>query len=350
MRFRLLLALVVSPVLSVAAANPPTDSLPEPVSNNAVAIIRVHGEFELFSFMGIGAKKTWDSVTNEAYELDAGSGKPYSIHPVPGTAGRIGAAAVGVGDRVVLIGGYVLYQGGGMPVPDVNIYDPGHDRWSRGADTPIPVGDAVIGAFKDRYVYLIGGRSSQGPINQVQIYDVEKNRWTTGNPIPVSGVFGHAGAIVGETIVYVGGAEANPSGQSPRFVASDLCWKGKIDHHDHTRIEWTKISGHPGSARFRIAAGGSEKDQMIYFSGGADNPYDYTGVGYDGKLAEPSPVTFGFNLRTDKWEILSENTPNSSMDHRGLLVTNEGLVILGGMEKGQQVTAAVTLLSKSKSK
>jgi hypothetical protein len=34
------------------------------------------------------------------------------------------------------------------------------------------------------------------------------------------------------------------------------------------------------------------------------------------------------------------------MDHRGLLVTTEGLVIVGGMEKGQKVTARVAVLSK----
>jgi hypothetical protein len=34
------------------------------------------------------------------------------------------------------------------------------------------------------------------------------------------------------------------------------------------------------------------------------------------------------------------------MDHRGLLATHEGLVLIGGMEKGQKVTARVALLAK----
>ena len=73
---------------------------------------------------------------------------------------------------------------------------------------------------------------------------------------------------------------------------------GKIDHHDLTKIQWSKLPSHPGSARYRIAAGGSEKDQRIYFSGGSDNPYDYNGLGYNGQPAEPSPVTFAFNVRS----------------------------------------------------
>jgi hypothetical protein len=92
-------------VLLFAAANPGVEPLPEPISNNAVAILRVKGQLELFSLMGMGPKKTWDAVTNAAYQLDADSGKVYSIHAVPGTAGRIGAMAVGAANHVFLSGG-----------------------------------------------------------------------------------------------------------------------------------------------------------------------------------------------------------------------------------------------------
>jgi N-acetylneuraminic acid mutarotase len=233
-----------------------------------------------------------------------------------------------------------------MAVPDVNIYEPAHDQWSRGPDLPVPVGDAVVGLYHDRYIYMIGGRSSKGPVSDVQLFDVEKNRWSQATALPGGAVFGHAGGLVGETIVFVDGARSNPAGNSPRFVASDECWIGKIDHHNPGKVDWSKLPSHPGNARFRIAAGSSERDEKVYFAGGSDNPYDYNGIGYDGKPAEPSAVTFAFDLHSNKWETLNENTPNPTMDHRGLLVTREGLVIIGGMEKGQQVSARVALLSK----
>ena len=327
------------------AATESVEPLPEPVSNNAVAILKVKGQLDLFSLMGMGPKKTWDAVTNEAHELDASSGKVYSIHAVPGTAGRVAAMAVGAANHVFLMGGYVLYQGGGMAVPDVGKYELEHDRWFRQADIPVAVGDAVIGVYRDRYIYLVGGRSNGGLVTDVQMYDIDKNRWSKATSIGTA-VFGHAGALFGDTIIYVDGAVRNLAGNSPRFVASDECWSGKIDHHNPAKIEWTKLPGHPGPARFRIAAGDSEKDEMIYFSGGSDNPHDEAGIGYDGKPSEPSPVTFAFNLRTRKWETIDENTPNPTMDHRGLLVTKQNLVIIGGMEKGQRVTARVTALSK----
>ncbi len=324
------------------------DPLPVPTSNNAVAGFKAHGQVLIFSFMGMGAKKTGDAVGIASYALDLSAGTWSSIHPVPGTVGRIAALAESAREHVFVFGGYVVDErGAGMAVPDVNTYEPLHDRWFREADIPVPVGDAIGGAYDDRYIYLVSGRSNGGIVPDVQVYDAEKNRWSKATPLPGTPVFGHAGALVDDTIVYVGGAARNTTGSGPRYVPSDECWMGKINHHDRSKIQWTKLPPHPGAASFRIAAGGSERDKKIYFSGGAGNPYDFNGMGYDGKPAEPSPVTFAFNLRTGKWETLNDNTPDPTMDHRGLIATSEGLVVIGGMEKGQQVTAKVSVLPTS---
>ncbi len=62
----------------------------------------------------------------------------------------------------------------------------------------------------------------------------------------------------------------------------------------------------------------------------------------------PSPVSFAFDLRTGKWETINEATPNPTMDHRCLIVLPQALVMVGGMEKDQQVTARVSVLPKAK--
>ena len=333
--------------LLFAAALPRFDPLPAPLSNNAVASVKSRGSLLLFSLMGLGPKKTWDATTNAAYSLDPDTGKWAEVHAVPGTVGRLAAAAAGAREHIFLFGGYVVDgQGGETTLPDVNVYEPLTDRWFRAEDMPVAVDDSVAGVYHDRYVYLIGGWSKTDTVRDVQVYDGQKNTWSKATPIPGTAVFGHAGAVVGDTIVYVDGAHKNPAGEQPKYVASDECWMGKIDHHDATKIQWSKLPNHPGTARYRIAAGGSEKDQRIYFSGGTDKPYNYNGVGYDGQSLEPSPVTFAFNVRSHQWETLSLNTPDPTMDHRGLLVIQEGLVIVGGMQKGQQVTTRVAVLPK----
>jgi hypothetical protein len=148
----------------------------------------------------------------------------------------------------------------------------------------------------------------------------------------------------------VDGASRNPAGDKPKYIPREECWSGRIDRDNPLRIAWTRLPNHPGSARYRIAAGASEKDEKIYFSGGTDNPYNYNGIGYDGRPAEPSPVTFAFDLRSSQWEMINPDTPGPTSDHRGLLVTSDNLIILGGMEKGQVVTARVQMLSKKAGK
>ena len=325
--------------------------LPVPVSNNAVAISHDGKDLQIFSFMGIGPKKTWDAITNNAYRLDLRTGKWTEVRPVPGVAGRLAASAIAFHEQVFIFGGYVVDgQGGETTVSDVNVYVPAENRYYRGADLPTPIDDSVVGVYRDRYIYLISGWSKTGAVRNVQVYDSDKDKWMEATPIPGTPVFGHAGGIVGDTIVYVDGAYKNPGGANPKYVPSSECWMGKISKREITKIEWSKLPAHPGNARYRIAAGASEKEGKIYFSGGTDNPYNYNGIGYNGQPAEPSPVTFAFNVRKEQWETVNENTPDPTMDHRGLLVTHRGLIMVGGMEKGQQVTPKVVIVKPSAGK
>ena len=84
----------------------------------------------------------------------------------------------------------------------------------------------MAGAYNDRFIYLIGGWSKTGPTQAVQVYDVQKATWLKATPFPGPAVFGHAGAVVGDTIVYIDGALKNPDGK-PAYTASDECWMGK---------------------------------------------------------------------------------------------------------------------------
>ena len=60
-----------------------------------------------------------------------------------------------------------------MAVPDVGVYLPASDRWFREADIPVAVGDSVIGVYRDRYIYLVSGRSNR---------DAAPSCWNGGCP------------------------------------------------------------------------------------------------------------------------------------------------------------------------
>ena len=183
-------------------------------SNNAVTSVKSRGSLLLYSLMGMGAKKTWDAATNAAYTLDPYTGKWAEMHSVPGTVGRLAATAVGAREHVFLFGGYVVDgQGGETTVPDVNVYEPLTDRWFRAEDLPVAVDDSVAGVYRDRYIYMVSGWSKTDAVNDVQLYDAQKNKWSQATPIPGTPVFGHAGAIVGDTIVYIDGVHKNATGR-----------------------------------------------------------------------------------------------------------------------------------------
>jgi N-acetylneuraminic acid mutarotase len=250
---------------------------------------------------------------------------------------------VGAKGEVFVFGGYTIDgQGNEFTLGDVNAFVPEDQRWYRAADIPVPVDSAVIGVTHDRYVYLVGGRSTSGPVNNVQVYDAEKNTWSQATPFPGTPVFDHAGGLVDETIVFVDGAKKDPAGN--RYIVSDECWMGKIDHKDSNKIEWSKLPAHPGPGRFGIAGGAG--DHRVLFSGGTTNVHNYKFLDQDGKPAEISPVTFAFVLHGNHWETVTEDTYDVRADARGILFTPLGPIILGGTLKNSAVSARVLVVPK----
>jgi len=342
------LIVAIAATLGGAAAQQDLQPLPAPVTNNAVVAVKIQGQTLVYSFMGVGSNKSWDSVKNAAYAFNLRYNKWTTIRSVQGS-GRLAAAAVAVGDEVFVMGGFVPDKTGLQTiVADVSVYDPIGLRWYRGPDLLTPVRDAVAGEYRDRYIYVVGGFSKQGPTNEVQLYDTVTKQWAQATPYPGPAVFGNAGTVVGDTILSIDGAKAGETKNGPRYVPSDECWIGKIDRKDPKKILWSKLPPHPGTARYRIAAGGSDRDQKAYFAGGSDEVYDYNGISLDGKAAEPSAVVFAYNVKRDAWETITESDPNPSMDHHGLVVTSDGLLVVGGMGKGQKVLATVQMLPKGK--
>lgn len=340
--FCVTLLIVVCASVTLALNESKVPPMPVAVTGNAVATLQ--NGLEVFSLMGVGPKGTWNDVSNNVYMLRLASAKWSTIRAVPGVAGRLGAAAVQARGKIYVFGGYILdAQGEQITVSDVNGYVPQERQWYRGADIPVPVDSAVIGVNHDRYIYLVGGRAKNGPVNNVQVYDVQKNIWSQGTPLPGAAVFGHAGGLADDEIVYVDGAMKNPAGGTP-YVASQECWMGKIDKKDADKIAWSKLPAHPGAAHFGIAAGASAKDRRIVFSGGSATVHDFKGIGYDGKPVEVSAVTFDFDVHNNRWEMVTENTPDPRMDARGIVETPVGPLIVGGLATDGSPTPRVEVV------
>lgn len=346
MTIRQLLCSGVLLALSGGCATTTVEVAPMPiaVSNNAVAALERHGATYLYSMMGIGPERTWDTITRRAFELNLSTGLWHEIKPVHGEKGRIAGIAAGVGGKVYLFGGYTVAEDQSeVSAPNVDIYDPGAESWSRGSDMPVPVDNSVAGVYRNRWIYLVSGWSMTDNVSDVQIYDTLTDSWRVATPTPGTPVFGHSGGLVGETFVYCDGAFKRPEGTSPRYGPTNECWRGEINQDDMRIIEWKRIEPHPGASRYRAAAGGSPSTNRIYFTGGTDRPYNFDGIGYDGAPSEPIAVTFAWDVAAARWVTVDDDVKMPTMDHRGLLLLDERRIRVGGMEAGQVVTNRVII-------
>ena len=328
-----------------AQAPPP---LPKPVSNNSVTSFHVTGGELIFSMLGIGSGRTWRDITQDAVVFDSREKHWKRLPDVPGTSGRLASVAVGANGKVFLFGGYTVDKDGKeVTLNNVDIYTPAakapdKGTWTRGRAIPAPVDDSVAVLYHDRFVILVSGWSVSDNVKAVQVYDIYNNTWHSATPIPGRPVFGHAGGISGETLVYCGGAYKPAVGDSDaKYVASDECWHGAIQTEDASRITWTRLPKHPGEAQYRMGASGMGR--RIIFSGGTSNPYNYNGIGYNGTPSAPSAVNFAWDLDTRSWQLLTPD-PAPTMDHRALIRCGRTLCSLGGMTAGQRVTNQIFAL------
>lgn len=316
--------------------------LPVAISNNAVASLKAGRREYLVSFNGLGEGKTHADTLASTWIYDSRSRDWTEADPVPGEVGRLASVAAAADGRVYIFGGYtVAGDGAEVSTPWTHAFDPRKRRFEERAPMPVPVDDAVAVTFDDRYIYLVSGWHDLGNVNLVQRYDTRKNTWVQATPIPGPAVFGHAGGIVGNTIVYCDGVTVEAHDDRARdFVAVPDCYLGIIDDEDGRRIDWRSVDYHPGLPRYRMAAAGVAAVNGVLFLGGSENPYNYNGVGYDGQPSEPAGGALLFDIDTQSWRELGFEG-EATMDHRGLVPFAGHWLTVGGMASGQRVTDRV---------
>lgn len=315
--------------------------MPVALSNNAVALAQVDGVPRLYSFLGLGAGKTWRDISRRAFEYDFARGRWSELPPVPVAEGRLAGVAAAAGGAIYLFGGYtVAADGHEVTTPEVLRYDPAARRYSALAPMPVPVDDSVALVWRDRWILLVSGWHMDANVNLVQVYDVQTDAWSQATPFPGAPVFGHAGAILDDTLVVCDGVRLDANGGKRAFSAADECWRGEFGPRDPNVIAWRRIATHPGPPRYRTGAAADPAHDRLIFAGGSEDPYNFDGIGYDGRPATATDRVQAYALAQDRWLELPP-LPEPSMDHRGLLRHAGRYYLIGGMRKARQISAGV---------
>ena len=291
------------------------------------------------------APKRTGKQCRHAYELDLDTGKWIEKRPMPGVAGRLAASAVALHDQVFIFGGYVIdSQGGETTVPDLNVFVPLQNRYYRGKDIPVPVDDAVIGLYRDRYIFLIGGWSSTvgkngDAVRNVQVYDTEKDTWTKPRPFPAP-----PSSATPEPSSATPSSTLTEPTKIPTAVPNTFPPKnagmGKIPQERRLHKNYLDQSPRPpGNARYRIAAGAGlaerKRSENLFH-----RRHRHSLQLQRHRLQRTPCRAFARDLRLQRLQrrMGDSRTDNSelaspTMDHRGLLVSREGLVTVGGIGK-----------------
>lgn len=318
--------------------------LPEAISNNAAALAAGKDGVTLYSFNGLAAGKSWADARNIAFACPIQRRRCRAIADVPGPEGRLASVAVTLGEDIYIFGGYsVAEDGSEKSLPYVHRFDPMTESYTRLANMPVPVDDSVALPYMDRYIYLVSGWHDIGNVSLVQVYDSQTDSWFGASDYPGAPVFGHAGGIVGNSLVIADGVLVRDEPDSPKYGPSDEVWRGDIDPDNPAIIRWRRVKAHPGKPLYRMAAAGNATLEQVIFAGGSDNPYNYDGIGYDDIPSEPSSALFGYDVNTDQWTQFAPLS-KASMDHRALIFDHENAYIMGGMRRGQETHADITQL------
>lgn len=191
--------------------------------------------------------------TNEVHEYDPGANSWRTLAPLPTARGALAAAVLD--GKIHAVSG--VGDASRQNTPAHEVYDTATDTWTARAPLPTPRDHLAVVALDGR-LYAIGGRvngSYARNLGDNEVYDPAADRWEKRAPLPTirSGI---AGAVLNGRIVIVGGE--SPAGTFHQVEAYDP----KIN-------TWTKLPRLPTA---RHGLGAAVSGGRFYAIGGGPTP------------------------------------------------------------------------------
>jgi len=245
----------------------------------------------------------------------------HAAQPIPQGANEVIGTALD--DAVFVYGGQI--DGTNVPQGLFFMFRPSTGSWTRLPSNPVPVHHAALVAVGQR-VYLIGGfmlpwsgPAAWMPVRNVWSFDLLTQRWSALAPMPTAR--GALAAVVVDNKIYaIGGATLPCNGTHGALLAS---WaneeSGATEEYDIASNTW-RVRSPMLTARNHLGA--AAIGRMIYAVGGR------TGSAFSGGASSNISANEAYDIANDRWEPRAPlPTPRSGL---GVVAVGGRVHALGG--------------------
>jgi N-acetylneuraminic acid mutarotase len=259
--------------------------------------------------------------------------------PIPQGANEVIGAAVG--GRLYVYGGERMqtqhvYGGVNLKTQPLGIfwsYDPKADTWTRLKSNPVPVHHAAAVGIGKKF-YLLGGfhlpdtgRIGWYPENKAWVYDTETQSWSALPPMPTPR--GALAAVAVENKIYtVGGAKIPAGMEIPDGlnVRGPVELVGTVEVFDTEKNSWTTLKSMPLARNHHDVA---YLDGKLYVIGGT------IGSCFPGGWSSNVPMNEVYDIATDTWSTRAP-MPNAR-SAIGAAALDGKIYVIGGEGWGDEL-------------
>jgi N-acetylneuraminic acid mutarotase len=237
-----------------------------------------------------------------------------TLHPSNTCTERHECASAVVKDKMYLLGGR-----GDKPVEE---YDPNTNKWVKKAKAPLELHHFQALTYEDK-IYVIGaftgGYPHETPVPNVYIYDPATNEWTKGHEIPEDRRRGAAGVVLHKDKFYVvGGIEDGHWADNRDYM----------DEYDPKTGEWKQL---PDLPRVRDHFQAVVVDNKLYAVGGRKS---HAKEGHNFELTYGEVDVYDFSAGTWETLADDANLPTQRAGGSTINYQN-GFIVVGGESSAQ---------------
>ncbi|WP_114748828.1 Kelch repeat-containing protein [Pleomorphovibrio marinus] len=233
-----------------------------------------------------------------------------TLDPVNTCTERHECASAAVNGKVYLMGG----RGADKPVEE---YDPNTNKWTEKSKAPLELHHYQALVFEDK-IYVIGaftgGFPHETPVPNVYIYDPATDEWTKGHEIPEGRRRGAAGVVLhNEKFYVVGGIEDGHWADNRDY----------LDEYDPRTGDWKKLADLP---RVRDHFQAVVVDNKLYAVGGRKS---FAKEGHSFELTYGEVDVYDFSSGEWETLGESEDLPTQRAGS-STIAYKEGFIVVGG--------------------